>query len=283
MGLTIEEWLQAAERGDVEAIAVGLRGGIDLDAVRKWPDFETILNAQQSGIEYDYDAAPYDRTALDIAVSRRHHAAIRILLDHGARPDLPGFQGLTPMTRAVLYSSAPWPWEMGEWEHDPEPLRLMLEAGYRLGLKDAALRNDLDLVRQRLDEGANPDDGEWTYFGPTLALAALLGYRDMVKLLLDRGANILARNDAGMDALGYAADSGKVEVVTLLLDRGNLDPSGLLGMAARAGHADLVREMIRRRVDLHEVDCYGRTPLDWAIERGHEDIADWLRQAVTER
>ena len=53
-----------------------------------------------------------------------------------------------------------------------------------------------------------------------LRLAALTGQLEMVKLLLDRGANIHAVNER---ALWNARRNGHAAVVALLLERGAID------------------------------------------------------------
>jgi uncharacterized protein len=46
------------------------------------------------------------------------------------------------------------------------------------------------------------------------------GHREVVALLLDRGADLEAKNSTGGTALTWAAQARKWEVVPLLLDRG---------------------------------------------------------------
>ena len=50
--------------------------------------------------------------------------------------------------------------------------------------------------------------------------AAANGHKDVVKLLLDRGAEVNAKDGVGWSALHLAAREGHKDVVLLLLDRG---------------------------------------------------------------
>lgn len=97
--------------------------------------------------------------------------------------------------------------------------------GYSLSLIcDAAAENDLDVLTLLLDA---KDNTEERIAGETpLMLAAKNGHVDAVKLLLNRGAKINARNPdtpdskKGMTALMLAAQQGHDEVVRVLLEHG---------------------------------------------------------------
>ncbi len=134
---------------------------------------------------------------------------------------------------------------------DSRPLDILLAAGARYRLYEAVLLNDVDLARERLDEGSDPNTGEWSYDGPLLMIAAQLGHLAVVNLLLDRGANIEATDDLGQRSLMSAAGHGQTEVVRRLIERGaainEVDWSNLsaLSHARRAGHQGLVELLLR--------------------------------------
>ncbi|HME59147.1 MAG TPA: ankyrin repeat domain-containing protein [Terracidiphilus sp.] len=86
-------------------------------------------------------------------------------------------------------------------------------------LISAAQSGNTAMVQQLLDKGANIEarDG----YGETVLIrAAEFGGAEVVKLLLDKGANIDARGKYGDTALIRAAGQGKADVVKLLLERG---------------------------------------------------------------
>jgi uncharacterized protein len=108
-------------------------------------------------------------------------------------------------------------------------------------LIDAIRRGQLSTVRQLLDRGASPEAviGANDSEGQTaLEVAADTGNVPMVRLLLDRGAEINAADGWGGTAIVGASSAGFPEVVRLLIGRGadvNADDDGAtsLGYAER--------------------------------------------------
>jgi hypothetical protein len=109
--------------------------------------------------------------------------------------------------------------------------------------------------------------------GEDLRQAAMRGDTAAVKALLDAGTPIDAANSYGATALTFACDRGNLEIVKLLLDRGadaNLKDqfygSTAIGWAAYNGHADVVKELLSRGVPGVD-DVVGM-----AIDRGHPAV-----------
>lgn len=192
----IEQWMDAAERGDVGVIAELLESGIDVDVGNE-----------------------IGTTALMKAVVHGHVPLIKFLLARGASLTPVNGCGDTALSLALVRSRR-WDAVWRVTEPDRIPLDLLVAAGAELGLREAVMLNDVDLARIRLDEGADPNTGEGTHDGPLLMIAAKLGHLDVVELLLDRGANLEATDDLGRRALQGAAFHGRTEVAGLLLDRG---------------------------------------------------------------
>ena len=81
---------------------------------------------------------------------------------------------------------------------------------------DAALKGYVEIARILLDHAARVNEKNAAGAAP-LHDAALGGHRDVAALLLDHGADIDARDDSGATPLYDAASWGSREVVDLLL------------------------------------------------------------------
>src|SRR5216684_202725 len=150
---------------------------------------------------------------------------------------------------------------------------------------EASALGDLETVRKLVT--ANPGavnafaaDG----FYP-LGLAAFFGHRTIVEFLLKNGADVktAARNAQKVTALHGAVARRDVEIVKMLLEAG-ADPnarqeSGFVPLhdAAANGHAALVELLLKQgaRADAKTDD--GKTAGEMAAERGHKELAEMLR------
>jgi ankyrin repeat protein len=115
-----------------------------------------------------------------------------------------------------------------------------------------------------------------------LGLAAFFRQPDVVRLLLDRGAEVdaIARNEQiNTTALQAAAASGDNESARLLIDAGAdvnaAQPGGFtpLHAAAANGNRELVELLLERGADPGARVDDGRTPADLARERGDGEFA----------
>ena len=149
----------------------------------------------------------------------------------------------------------------------------------------ASMRDDVKGVRRLLSlglldvncfKGQPASDSAWnqTYgYGATpLHLAAQNGHTDLVKLLLDSGANMDSKCIEGMTPIHRCAEYGHTDLVGLLIDRG-ADPNGTdkwdqtpLHLAAKSGHVSLVKLLIENGADLEKIDVTEKTPLFRAVE-----------------
>lgn len=107
-------------------------------------------------------------------------------------------------------------------------------------LLDAAQSGDLRGVTKALGQGANVN-AKNRYSSTPLILAALGGHVDIVKLLVDRGADLKASETFyQIDALGAAMMNGHVDVIRYFMERGIADASGVLQAAVQRRNASLL-------------------------------------------
>ena len=107
-------------------------------------------------------------------------------------------------------------------------------------LLDAVRRGDVAGVRAALDAGV-PVDAPFRYERTALSFAADRGNLEIVRLLLDRGADPNKKDTFyGATAMTWAISKGNAPVARLLVERGAPADPELLQAGAREGNADLV-------------------------------------------
>jgi hypothetical protein len=168
-------------------------------------------------------------------------------------------------------------------------VRDFLRSGLELDLPEAAAVGDVERLRELL--GA---DGEATKERsnsrsadgwPLLHLAAAFAGESTVLLLLDAGADVRQvsqtpmRNQALHAVLALSKDAA---VTQLLIERGaDVNAAQTAGyrplhQAAVTGREDLVRMLLDAGADKTARCDRGKTPADYARERGHTALAEML-------
>ena len=89
-----------------------------------------------------------------------------------------------------------------------------------ISIHDAVLDGDIEAVKQHIAAGTdvNAIDDDWG--APPLHLAADQGYKEIVELLIAKGADVNAKNKFGSTPMHKAARRGQKEVNELLIDNG---------------------------------------------------------------
>jgi ankyrin repeat protein len=168
------------------------------------------------------------------------------------------------LIQAWIDQGAVWPDELsGDWSTTPpdasvEKIRSALREGNAAEFRRLVKANPKAV-------NAKGEDG-WT----PLMYAALYGDVDAIKVLVDRGALVNARNDGGGTALMYAVDD--LEKTKLLLERG-ADPNlrsgegrtALLVAVANAGSHPVVKLLLEKGADAKISLPDGRGALSLAI------------------
>jgi uncharacterized protein len=224
----------AAREGDVESARFLVAAGADVNA---------------TGSD--------GKDALGLAIFNGNYELASLLLDNKSKVNQADTQGFTPLFWAVdrrnMETAPNFPWMVTT---DPLPLiRKLLDAGadpnvpvnntprarmragsprivFATALMRAAFSGDLELVKLLLAKGADPTvvskDNE-TVLEAAAALGFIQGYSkgrsaaerlEVIRLLVDLGADVNAADDYGITPLMAAANMGEVSIIQFLIDRG---------------------------------------------------------------
>jgi ankyrin repeat protein len=220
-----------------------------------------------------------DRTALHHAATYGLVDVALILVDAGSDVDAREQDGETPLHYAA-------------WRSELEVAGLLIESGADLEIRNDWGRTPLLIVaretgsapmaRLLIDVGAEVNLRDEGGESP-LDLAAWRGFRDLVNLLLDEGAELPPPESVqGRYLAMFAAEKGLDRLFGLLADAGvdlglrNENDGSLLHSASQGGSAEVVARLLGEGFDPNERDRYGRAPLHYASEMGHQDIARLL-------
>jgi hypothetical protein len=140
----------------------------------------------------------------------------------------------------------------------------------------AARKGDLAAVKILIEKGA-PLEAKTPYGQTPLYLAAMSGHEDVVRFLLDKGANTDVHDTfykAGL--LDFVLQRQHYSVAKIIIARGNGNVDGLLKDVVDAGQADLVQAVLEKGKPSQPV-------LDGAYENAlsenKKDVAEVLKHA----
>ena len=173
-----------------------------------------------------------------------------------------------------------------------EVQRLIIEDPALLELRDALWRrpplliaadeSHAEMLEWLLHQGA---DREAQAHGEcdALWLASQHGHTAIVSVLLGRGFDVNRRDILGWTPLMAAACEGHVAAVEVLLsrkeigiDRQNADGKTALYWASNEDELEVLSLLVQAGADPRIADNVGETPLDVAIDRGHDECIPLL-------
>jgi ankyrin repeat protein len=183
--------------------------------------------------------------------------------------------------------------------HDsPEIVSALLRAGADANVKDnagymailRAIQNKHDEIADLLLAQTNLDVNSRGAIGSTVLMSYVWREQaDVVRNLLERGANPNLSDEDGDRALHGAAMRGNVDILRMLLAKG-ADPNAknkvggtALMWAGTYGHDEVARVLIEAGADPTLKDHNGMTASAWAAKNKRDDIAHLLSDAEKKR
>ena len=142
----------------------------------------------------------------------------------------------------------------------------------------AAVKGHNKVAELLIAKGANVNTSGRLIGTTPLDSAALLGHKEMVELLIDSGADINPQIITGETPLQRAEQRGHSAIAEILRKHGGKAGEVTLQLAILKGQKDVAKSLITGGADVNAKGLLGRTPLDWAIIGGKNELADLLRK-----
>jgi len=257
----------AAQQGDADSASILLRAGAKPNEAQP----KTAL------------------TALLIASAMSRAQPVELLLDNGADPNAVDANGYSPLHRAVRDS---------DYGIDPERkdavlaiVKSLLKHGANPNLR---IKQDKEKAAEEVKRGANAFYGkraaltvtEIVLQGSTpLLLAAEINNLDVIKALVEAGADPKIPTEQGTTALMMAAGAGTdvqrarepeeravaVETAKFLVDHGvDVNAAGQFGWtalhaASYQGMNDVISYLVSKGANIDQKDSFGQTPLSISL------------------
>lgn len=204
------------------------------------------------------------------------------LIRTGADAKKPNRYGVTPLALAVSNGNAAM-------------IRLLLESGADPNARDpqgdsalmtAARIGNLESIEALLKAGAVADATDPNFQQTALMVGVRANHLDVVRLLVERGANVNGKTRTGQTPPWVLPNSVPGFGHGIGIVRGGLPPRGLrvpipggmspLLYAARDGRVDTARYLLDKGANINQPDVNAITPLVMAISNNHPDVAKLL-------
>lgn len=218
-------------------------------------------------------------TPLHYGAQRGHLAVVKYLIENLANVNIVDSNMCSPLYLAAADS------KIDEMQGHRLPIHVALSSNAEdtgIGASHEVIApNRLDVVRYLVENGA--DINAPTKNGNTpLYIAAGSNHLDIVKYLASEGADVDARTRFHVTALYIATHKGLTEVVKYLIDQNaEVNPVDIFGTpplyyAAEIGALDCVKCLVERGALVNLANRNKSTPLLAAAARGRLDVVKYL-------
>ena len=199
--------------------------------------------------------------------------SLQLLLQHGAQPNEPDNDGMTPLVAACHGCQPRIVHALLAAKADPS----LAEAQGQTPLIAAAEAGSVDSVKVLLAAGAEVDATDSDYQTPLMAAAAD-GSLEVVQALLEAGADASHCNEEGttalMEALGYTDIMAALVAAQADVNAEDGDGRTVLIMAAREADLECVQWLLEHGADPDHMTSEGQTALQAACAAYNEELDD---------
>ncbi|KAL1255010.1 hypothetical protein QQF64_013071 [Cirrhinus molitorella] len=230
----------------------------------KQGEAQRVLLMLMEGIDPSYQSDSQNRRcALHAAAQRGLLEVCYLLIQAGAKVDAQDKTLRTPLLEAIANNHV----EVVKYLIQSGACVYHAEEDGSTGLHHAAKLGNLEAVMLLLSTGQvdinAQDSGGWT----PIIWAAEHRHIEVIRALLNRGANVTLRDKEMNVCLHWASFAGSAEIAELVLNAGcplssvNLHGDTPLHIAAREGYIDCVTLFLSRGADIDIMNKEGDTPL----------------------
>lgn len=286
-GCKVRRLFEAVQKCDIEKAALLIKDGVNVDTQEEKSGYKPLGIAVQQGykeiaewlIENGADVNIQGKegyTPLHLAVKYEHPQLVETLLKHLPNVNVKDSYGCTPLHLAVK-------------EGHIDISVMLFDHGADINTQDNNGYTPLHLVRNGwiiaylINKGANINAQGKDGYTP-LHLAVKNGHKKLAETLLKYGANANVQGWKDGHTPLHLAKS--VEMVKSLIERGaNINAQDKDGytpvhLAVLRGEVEIVKLLVQHGANIDIKDNDGYTPLDLAREKKFEDIAELLELGV---
>ncbi|XP_077600144.1 histone-lysine N-methyltransferase EHMT2 [Stigmatopora nigra] len=248
----------------------------------KQGEVQRVLLMLMEGIDPTYQPDSQNRrSALHAAAQRGLLEVCYILLQGGAQIDAQDKDRRTPLLEAIINNHI----EVARYLIQNGACVYHIEEDGYTGLHHAAKLGNLEIVNILLETGQvdvnSQDNGGWT----PIIWAAEHKHVEVIKVLLNRGADVTINDKELNVCLHWAAYAGNVDIAEMVLNAGcslasvNMHGDTPLHIAAREGYLECVTLFLSRGADIDVINREGDTPLTLA----RTDTPVWVALQINRR
>lgn len=288
-----EDWtvlMEASCINSIEIIKLLIKAGADVNAYDEsgWTALMEATNNKnidilkvliESGANVNFKA-DNGWTALINSSGKNFIEATKLLIKAGVDINAKDNNGLTALTNARTEEMVALLKKNGALDNEKYELNGQSKKEI---LFNAIREKDIDKVKYLIKNGANVNDKDNSGY-TTLINASISNSTEIVKLLIESGADINAQTDNEKEtALMSASVNNALDVARFLINSGayvnDIKNNGgtALMLAAYRGHLDMVKLLIQSRADINTRNKWNETALSFAKERKHNEVINLLK------